>query len=490
MKRCPSCEKVYPDSETYCEADGTALVESGPAFAEGAEEQATECPVCGGKAQPGELICNFCGARLGEPGAPERVPVPPTPPPPSPPATSAIGEPSPSARLTGEMPEEVEEESGGRGIFGIAGYLIAALIALVGGAWLAIHLSSRATPPPVAEASPSALPSPMAAGPIVALASTMGVQVTGESAAAPERNQETARKVFEDKKAALLSSYSRALAGDSTFRDAMVVRLRVVPNGTVEAASVRTSTNPNPGFDAEVVKDLSSWSFAPFSGGSVEVDYPVIFTNDPSARDALESALSSKVASLSPTEAPEYSSAQASPSPVAAAETPPAAIETPVAVAPPPRPKRTVRREVPRPRPTPTLQQRVKEVLASNSKLRRVDCYTSGGTVTIFGKVFDANDKALAAKVVRQVPGVGNVINSLTTDESDWAANQARIAQQLANAGLDKVTVKVIGHDAYLNGSVKTAADKQRAVLITQSAAPVKVRSNIITVEPGRVFGF
>jgi hypothetical protein len=55
MKRCPRCEKTYPDSETFCDVDGTALVPTGPAFAESAggdEGQQIECPVCGGKAQP------------------------------------------------------------------------------------------------------------------------------------------------------------------------------------------------------------------------------------------------------------------------------------------------------------------------------------------------------------------------------------------------------------------------------------------------------
>src|SRR5579864_4488223 len=87
MKRCPRCDKTYPDSETFCETDGTALVGAGPAFSESAGRDAgevIECPVCGGKAQPGELICNFCGARLGaeSPGSAY------TPPPPSSAASS------------------------------------------------------------------------------------------------------------------------------------------------------------------------------------------------------------------------------------------------------------------------------------------------------------------------------------------------------------------------------------------------------------------
>src|SRR5439155_11808508 len=76
MKSCPTCGKQYPASEIFCEADGTTLVESTEAPigkpttlmpGEGAtpDHPLLECPVCGGKAQPGEVICNFCGARLG-----------------------------------------------------------------------------------------------------------------------------------------------------------------------------------------------------------------------------------------------------------------------------------------------------------------------------------------------------------------------------------------------------------------------------------------
>src|ERR1700736_3993070 len=72
MKTCPRCARSYPDSESFCETDGTALVTaSAPATAPMAEtdDGAIECPVCGGKAEPGELMCNFCGARLPASGA-------------------------------------------------------------------------------------------------------------------------------------------------------------------------------------------------------------------------------------------------------------------------------------------------------------------------------------------------------------------------------------------------------------------------------------
>jgi len=52
------------------------------------------------------------------------------------------------------------------------------------------------------------------------------------------------------------------------------------------------------------------------------------------------------------------------------------------------------------------------------------------------------------------------------------------------------VTVKVIGHDAYLDGTVQSEAQKQQAVTITQNASPVQVRGNIIRVVPGNMFGF
>ncbi|MGC1400915.1 BON domain-containing protein, partial [Candidatus Binatus sp.] len=169
----------------------------------------------------------------------------------------------------------------------------------------------------------------------------------------------------------------------------------------------------------------------------------------------------------------------------------PAAVETPpaeaVAPAPLPRKHHVVHR--PPPTPTLTLQQRVKQVLSSNPRTRRVDCYTSGDTVTIFGKVFDNDAKLYAVKIVRQVPGVGNVIDSLQTDTAEWAARQAAIASQLYAAGLTGVTVKVIGQEAYLDGTVKTEAQKQQAVTITENASTVHVRGNIIRVVPGNMFG-
>jgi osmotically-inducible protein OsmY len=50
---------------------------------------------------------------------------------------------------------------------------------------------------------------------------------------------------------------------------------------------------------------------------------------------------------------------------------------------------------------------------------------------------------------------------------------------------LTNVTAKVIGKSCYLDGKVKTELDRERAATIAMGAAPVKVRTNLIRVDPG-----
>ena len=106
------------------------------------------------------------------------------------------------------------------------------------------------------------------------------------------------------------------------------------------------------------------------------------------------------------------------------------------------------------------------------------------------GSVFDEKDKAYAERTVRNLGGVTTVIDNLTVQTAQWAMNQDRIQQRLQNACVTKVTVRVIGSDAYLDGTVKSDLEKQRAVNITMAAAPVHVRGNLIGVVPGNIFGF
>ncbi len=502
MKICPRCEKTYPDTESFCETDGSALVSTGPAFAEpGAGSPSSgkvECPVCGGQAEPGEVICNFCGTRL--------VPEDAAPPPP---------EPRRAAAETRRAPTQVHRQPEGRPSgpitrpqprrrrLAVVGYLVAATLALVAGIYLALHLTPHEHEKLATAPSPSAIASPAApvamAQPLVALANLIPLQViTGGGAPSSELTTAIARSRFDNSKSELLDSYKHVLSENPTASDGMMVRIHVLPDGTVDRAAVRTSTSPNPDLDAKVVKSMMGWNFATTGGPKVEVDYPIIFAPSESERAKVESALQTKVAALTPSEAPEYASSTAPPTPVASPSPEIAAVPSPAPAprvetrrAPRVRRRRTRKEELAAlPKPTPSLLERVQKVLKSNPKLRRVHAYTADGTVTLYGKVFDTNDKLLAERVVRGIPGVTGVISTVTTDTAQWKAEQDKIKRHLVNAGLPNVNVKVIGNDAYLSGSVKTSLERERAVTIAEGAAPVTVRSNIIRVEPGSVFGF
>lgn len=503
MKTCPRCARKYSDSESFCEVDGTALI-AGSATPSASEpqgegesaEQPIECPVCGGKAQPGEAICNFCGARLlQDSGA-------------APPAGGAARR-SPETfvpsqeKLTAtnftpppEEPDEEREEGSGRSMASVIGYSVAALVALAAGAWLAVHLSSAPTnnKPKIAVSSPVATPAaPVAMEPTVALARSLRVHTFGASASAPERGDAAARNTFETNKKALLDAYRGVLASDATVDDGMMVRLTIAPSGEVTDAAVRTSTTPNPELDAGVVKSMLGWRFTPFNGESVKADYPIIFARDSAQAAAIDSSLAAKVAALAPGATPEYASAPAvpvaTPSPRMEAVAPPSPAPTPAREVSKPRRPPHRRRAAVRPPPRPLLE-RVESALRSNRKFGRVKVYTNGSVVTLYGKVFNNTDRLLAARTARRVNGVSDVINQIATDQALWAAQQRRIEQSLAANGLTGVTVKVIGKDAYLNGEVKTELDRERAVTIAEGAAPVKVRTNLIRVAPGRVFGF
>jgi TonB family protein len=407
------------------------------------------------------------------------------------------------------MPGPIEPDEG-RSSLGLIGYIIAAVIALAAGAWFAIHLSAGkneeagVTPSPVSIASPA----PVAGGPMVILANGLPVQVSGIAATSPDRSADVIRKAFDDNNASLVDTYNNSLTTDPKLSDGMLIRLHIAADGTVQTAAVRTSTSPNPALDAKVVAAMQMWKFPATSAGDVDADYPIIFAHDSAEASSIEADLQAKVANLSPTEAPEFAAApeaspagapEASPAgaPSAAAAASPAlaaSVPSPAAAPSVAAPPVTIAkpRHKPKPRPvsTPSLYEQVRDTLKANPKLRRVNAYTSGGTVTIFGKVFGDSERALAEQTVRNIPGVTSVVDNVTTDEADWVQEQTQIAQQLANSGLGQVTVKVIGHDAFLDGQVKTELEKSRAVTITEGAAPVTVRTNLIRVVPGNMFGF
>ncbi len=534
MKTCPRCGKQYPDTEGFCANDGTELID-GPAAGRGRltsrmteqthPEQSLECPVCGGKALPGEVRCNFCGARLrasdGEPQGPG-IPT----------ASRSLNRQQNlsfqgSDETSPELPDTGTSKS--NRLVKILGFSSAAIVALAAGAWLAVYLSKGQSFP-----KPLSTPSAASAAPVVELANDTPIRTQGDAAGTMPREMSDLRKVFDDNKAGLTNVYTTALGTDPSMVNGMVVRLHVLPDGGVDNGAVRISTAGNPSFDAEVIEAMTSWKFPPAPGGA-SVEYRVIFAPSASAADASESKLETKLASLSPGEPSEYAFspsgaigptvAEAGPSPTpgaAAASVSPvsggaltssptpspeptslAALPT-VEAAPSPSGPTKMKSPPPRvhrhrhagptiaalPPPKPPLIERVNSELRADRRLRRVQAYTNGSVVTIFGKVFDDKDRLLAEKTVKNIDGVSAVIDNLTTDTQQWAHNQALIEQALQNAGFDNVRVKVIGNDAYLSGQVKTELDRERAVTVAQSAAPVKVRENLITVAIGNVLGF
>ena len=544
MKSCPRCGKPYPDTEGFCETDGAALVTaSDPSRGrlttvmsdETAAEQGPECPVCGGKALPGEVRCNFCGARLRAEG-PESAE-----------ATASAGPGDSRSFASAESPAGPQEFGDaaayapqpdsprtGRRLVTILGLSSAGLVALAAGAWFALYLGNN-HPFSRSSATPSAAPlSP----PTVELAKQTPLSIQPDSAGTLPRDANSLLKVFEDNKAGLANVYSNALSSGPSMSDGMVVRLHILPNGTVDNGAVRISTSGNPSFDAEIVEAMTSWKFNSTNGSGVTADYQVIFAPSATAVPAVESNLNTKLASLSPGEPPEYAfspsaaatsvaegspssipsptpegaSASAMPSSEVAVGTPaPASSPTTMAGLPPvpyiatpaatpaemmPAPSRVRRhRRAPRetaalPPPKPPLIERVDSELRANRSLRRVQAYTNGSVVTIFGKVFNDQDRLLAERTVRGTDGVSAVINNVTTDTQQWEQNQTLIVQALQNAGLTNVQVKVIGDNAYLSGQVKTELDRERAVTLAQAAAPVKVRENLIAVAIGNMFGF
>jgi TonB family protein len=543
MKSCPRCGKQYPDTEGFCEFDGAALVAANSSprarltsvmSEETHPEQRLECPVCGGKALPGEVRCNYCGARLRGDGvelaegeAPGKI---------GGTGDSAANENLSGPREFGDEPvygPDLETPKKTHRFAKTVGFSGAALIALGAGAWLALYLKNNR----VAQA-PHTPPAVATSAPIVELAKEAPLRIQGDVAGTAPRSPDSLLKLFNDNKAGLANVYANALSSEPSMMDGMVVRLHVLPNGSVENGAVSISTSGNPSFDAEVVEAMTSWKFAAVNGSGVSVDYRVIFAPSANAATGVESDLNNKLANLSPNEPPEYAFSPSSATPAAIAAGSPlvpsaattggasavpnraGAIGTPAPVsepttlaalpppapsvpAPEPRPARRIpapttvhhHRHPPRelasmPPPKPSLIERVNSELHANRRLRRVKAYTNGSVVTIFGKVFDDNDRLLAERTVRNTDGVSAVTNNLTTDTQQWDQDRALIAQALQNAGLNDVHVKVIGRDAYLSGQVKTNLDRERAVTVAQSAAAVRVRENLITVAIGNMFGF
>jgi osmotically-inducible protein OsmY len=134
------------------------------------------------------------------------------------------------------------------------------------------------------------------------------------------------------------------------------------------------------------------------------------------------------------------------------------------------------------------LMHRVQAALAQNDNLNGAHCYTaSGGTIILYGTVFDKKDRALAESVARGVPGVHQVVNTLRTSTGDWSEEEARINDTLSLNGFTGVQAKVIGNQVFVSGQVTSEAEEQRALRVVTSDSKLQP-VNFMRVVPGSIF--
>lgn len=172
----------------------------------------------------------------------------------------------------------------------------------------------------------------------------------------------------------------------------------------------------------------------------------------------------------------------------AATNTPAPAKAVPAAEATPARKAklRQVAHHKPARQPEWVTRSKVELAMHSDARFSNVSVEVTGpGVVVLRGTVFDDKAKAEAERVARNVGGVKQVINALSTETLVWLQTQIKINQALQQAGLKMVTAKVIGKTVYLSGTVTDPVDKQRAQTVALGVAPnLEIGTNIITVAP------
>ena len=182
-------------------------------------------------------------------------------------------------------------------------------------------------------------------------------------------------------------------------------------------------------------------------------------------------------------------------SPAGAPSVAPAATNTPAPAKTAPAPEATPARKAkrrhaahrkPARQPEWVLRSKVELAMHSDARFSNVSVeVTRPGVVVLRGTVFDDKTKAEAERVARNVGGVKQVINALSTQTLVWLQTQIKINQALQQAGLKLVKAKVIGKTVYLSGTVSTPVDKQRAQTVALGVAPgLEIGTNIVTVSP------
>jgi hypothetical protein len=148
--------------------------------------------------------------------------------------------------------------------------------------------------------------------------------------------------------------------------------------------------------------------------------------------------------------------------------------------------RRYVAHRKPARQPDWVLRSKVELAMHSDARFSNVSVeVTQPGVVVLRGAVFDDKTKAEAERVARNVGGVKQVINALSTQTLVWLQTQIKINQALQQAGLKLVQAKVIGKTVYLSGTVSNPVDRQRAQTVALGVAPgLEIGTNIITVSP------
>jgi osmotically-inducible protein OsmY len=134
------------------------------------------------------------------------------------------------------------------------------------------------------------------------------------------------------------------------------------------------------------------------------------------------------------------------------------------------------------------LMKKVEAALRADRRLNGASCYTAApGVIVLYGKVFDDKDRVLAESTASKVRDVKQVVNTLRTFTGQWIEEEVRINDTLQLNGLQDVSVRVIGSQAYLSGQLSSESEQQRAVRVVSSVSKLQV-VNLTRVVPGPIF--
>ncbi len=134
------------------------------------------------------------------------------------------------------------------------------------------------------------------------------------------------------------------------------------------------------------------------------------------------------------------------------------------------------------------LSKKVTAALRADRRLNGANCYTGApGVIILTGKVFDENARKMAETTAYRVRGVKQVVNTLRTETGQWLEEESKINDTLALNGLQSLSVRVIGSQAYLSGQVTSQADQQRALRVIGTISNLQV-VNFSRIVPGSVF--